>query len=105
MKTNTESYQNADLRNRTSNNKLFTYKIRMAVPETTSATSLKGYWTIIINFRDKLCSQLRTQNRKFRSGGSGEGYDNIRGKFIESNIIAYTAKDNIITQKIIWIEQ
>lgn len=85
--------------------KEFKYSIRMPIPETSSRVVLYPYTRALDSFVAKLAKQLKSQKRKFRSGGEGEGYDNIRGKYIERSIIAYTLDNNEITQKIIWITQ
>lgn len=85
--------------------KLFYYRVRIAIPEKTGRVFLYEYEQALKSLVDRLCVQLKTQKRKFSSGGTNEGYDKLRGKYLEMTIIAQTGVNNPVTEKIIWIEQ
>jgi len=84
--------------------KIFSYKIRIAIPEITNKHSLYAHTTILNNFREKLCNKLKQDHKKFRVWKhSSEGMDNERGHYLEVVIQARTHKSNPDSEKIIWI--
>ena len=85
--------------------KPFTYRIRIAIPEITGRTAMYPYNNILMSFVDKLVKQLKCQHRKCGVGNNIDGYDDVRGKFLEKSIRVYVRKDATeLDEKIIWVE-
>ena len=103
----TKQFSRALLRTRqnATGKKEFVYSVRLPIPEKSSKVALYGYAQVLVSFVDKLCGQLKNQGRKFTVKKWDEGYDNIRGKYINRDIIAYTNVNNEIEKKVIWITQ
>lgn len=82
--------------------KEFAYRVRIQIPEKSGKMYLYPYTQCIKSLVDRLCIQLKTQGRTFLSGGITEGYDRIRGKYLEQSIIAFVI-NTTAKEKIIWI--
>lgn len=83
--------------------KLFTYRVRIAVPETTSKSSLYPYTTTLAYFVAQLYKQLGSSSKNFKSYTFNEGYDNDKGKYLERKIERWVKKEQPLDEKIIWI--
>ena len=87
--------------------KKFTYRVRCLVPECTGRTALFKYEQILKSFVDLLIKQLKRGGHHKLAGGGGsqDGYDNIKGKFIERSIEVNVNKGTTdLSEKIIWVE-
>lgn len=83
--------------------KLFIYRIRIAIPETTSKRSLYPHTTILSHFVQQLYKQLGSESKKLVKFTFNEGYDNEKGKYLEHKIERFVKKDQPLDEKIIWI--
>lgn len=101
MSANSKSEYRKNMRAR--GHKLFTYRVRIAVPETTSKHSLYSYISVLAYFTAQLYKQLGSSSKNFKSYTFSEGYDNDKGKYLEHKIERWVKKEQPLDEKIIWI--